>query len=78
MPHRKSPSGIARNFILHTAQFDRLKKESLNTVGLGEVRAAVKMVFPDLASDDNVFPEGYEAIHGLVLCDSRGCGVLDF
>ena len=47
-------------------------------MGLGEVRAAVLEVFPDLASDENVFPEGYEAIHGLVLSDTRGCGVLDF
>lgn len=77
MPHRKSPVGVARNFILQTSQFDRIKKESVNTVGLGEVRAAVKLVFPNLSSEEDVFPEGYEAIHGLILSDTRGCGVLD-
>jgi hypothetical protein len=77
IPHRKSPVGVARNFILQNALFDRIKKESTNTVGLGAVREAVKQVFPDLSSDEPVFPEGYEAIHGLVLCDTRGTGVLD-
>ena len=77
MPHRKTPSGVARNFILQNAQFDRIKKESINTVGLGEVLSVVKAAFPNEVPDSEVFPEGYEAIHGLVLCDTRGCGVLD-
>ena len=77
MPHRRSPKGVARNFILQNAKFDRLKKESLNTVGLGEVLTAVRKVFPNISSDDDVLPEGYEGLGGLVLQDPRGEGALN-
>jgi hypothetical protein len=77
MPHRRSPKGFARNFILQNAQFDRNKKESINTVCVGAVRAAVKQVFPDLSPDEDVYPEGFEAVKGLVLNDTRGQGALD-
>jgi len=49
VPYRKSPSGVARNFNMHSAQFDRLKKQSMNTVVEGDVLAEPAIVESDLA-----------------------------
>jgi hypothetical protein len=77
IPHRKSPSGVARNFITHTAKFDRLKKESINTVSDGDVLAELSRVFPVNPPTSECFPEGWIGVEGLVLDDTRGEGVLD-
>ena len=77
IPHRKSPSGVARNFIRHTAKFDRLKKESINTVNSGEVLAELGRAFPKDPPTSAVFPLGFIDIIGLVLEDTRGEGAID-
>ena len=77
MPHRKSPSGIAINFIIHNAQFDRLKKESINIVTVGDLLSELSKAFPEDPPTSACFPEGWIDLRGLVLCDSRGEGVLE-
>ena len=77
MPHRKSPSGVAKNFIRYTAQFDRLKKERINTVTEGDVLAKLASSFPEDPPTTAVFPEGFIGIRGLVLEDTRGEGALE-
>ena len=77
IPHRKSPSGVAKNFIRYTGKFDRLKKERINTVTDGEVLAALSRAFPDDPPTSAVFPEGFIDIIGLVLEDTRGEGAID-
>ena len=77
MPHRKSPSGVARNFIMQNAQFDRIKKESVNTLDDGDVLAELSSAFPDDPPTMVVCPEGFEAIEGLVLNDPYGRGALE-
>ena len=77
IPHRKSPSGIAKNFIRHTAKFDRLKKERINTVTDGEVLAELGRAFPEDPPTSEVFPLGFIDIIGLVLEDTRGEGAID-
>lgn len=76
IPHRKSPRGVARNFIMQTAQFDRLKRESINTVDEGDVLAELSRAFPDDPPTSAVCPEGWIAVQGLVLNDTRGTGAL--
>jgi hypothetical protein len=84
VPHRKSPSGIAKNFIIHNAQFDRLCKESVSTVSSADVLAELNRVFPDGHLTSAVFPEGLIPIanssevllRGLVLDDTYGKGAL--
>ena len=77
MPHRKSPSGVAKNFIRYTAQFDHLKKERINTVPEGDVLAKLASAFPEDPPTSAVFPEGFIGIRGLVLEDTRGEGALE-
>jgi hypothetical protein len=77
MPHRKSPSGVAKNFIMHSAQFDRLKKESINTVTTGDLLSELSKAFPEDPPTAACFPKGWIDLRGLVLYDSRGEGVLD-
>ncbi len=77
MPHRKSPSGVAKNYILHNAQFDRLIKESINTVTDGEVLAELGKAFPEDPPTSAVFPLGFIGIKGLVLNDTYGTGALE-
>ena len=82
MPHRKSPSKVAENFIKHTAKFDRLKKEASNTVSEEEVLAELCRVFPVKPNSPEspgveCFPVGWIGQDGLILFDSRGEGVLD-
>jgi hypothetical protein len=77
VPHRKSPSGVAKNFIMHRAQFDRLKKESINTVTTGDLLSELCKAFPEDPPTSACFPEGWIDLRGLVLCDSRGEGALD-
>jgi hypothetical protein len=77
IPHRKSPSGVAINFIRQTAKFDRLKKERINTVTDGEVLAELGRAFPENAPTSAVFPKGFIGIRGLVLEDTRGEGALE-
>jgi hypothetical protein len=78
MPHRKSPSGIARNLIIHNAQFDREKRESINTMNAGDLLSELSKAFPEDPPTSACFPEGWIDLRGLVLCDSRGEGVLDY
>lgn len=75
MPHRKSPSGIAKNFIIHNAQFDREKKESINTVTAGDLLSELSKAFPEHPPTSACFPEGWIDLRGQVLCDSRGEGI---
>ena len=77
MPHRKSPSGVAKNFIRYTAQFDRLKKERINTVTESDVLDKLASAFPEDPPTSAVFPEGFIGIRGLVLEDTRGEGPLE-
>jgi hypothetical protein len=77
MPHRKSPSGVARNYIMQNAMFDRIKKESINTLDVGDVLAELGRVFPEDSPTMVVCPEGFEAVKGLVLNDPYGCGALE-
>ena len=77
MPHRKSPSGFAENYIRQTAKFDRLKKERINTVTEDEVLAKLGKAFPEDPPTSAVFPEGFIGIRGLILEDNRGKGALD-
>ena len=76
IPHRKTPSGVAKNFIRYTGKFDRLKKERINTVTDGEVLAELSRAFPDDPPTSAVFPEGFIDIIGLVLEDTRGEGAM--
>ena len=77
MPHRKSPSGIAKNFIMQNAQFDRIKKESVNTLTDGDILSELSRVFPEDSPSMIVCPEGFEAVEGLVLNDPYGRGALE-
>ncbi len=77
IPHRKTPSGVAKNFIRYTGKFDRLKKETINTVTDGEVLAELSRAFPEDPPTSAVFPEGFIDIIGLVLEDTRGEGAID-
>jgi hypothetical protein len=77
IPHRKSPSGVAKNFIRQTAKFDRLKKERINTAIENEVLAELGRAFPEDPPTSAVFPEGFIGIRGLVLEDTRGEGALE-
>jgi hypothetical protein len=61
---------------MRNAQFDRLKKESVNTVDAEGVLAELDRVFPGGLPSLEVCPEGFEAVPGLVLDDSRGEGAL--
>ena len=84
MPHRKSPSGVAKNFIIQNAHFDRLCKESVSTVSSADVLVELNRVFPDGHLNSAVFPEGLiptansdEVLSlGLVLDDTYGEGAL--
>jgi hypothetical protein len=76
VPHRKIHSGVAKNFIKHSAQFDRLKKESMNTVCEGEVLAELGRAFPNDVPTSEAFPLGWVGVVGLVLVDTRGEGSL--
>ena len=77
MPHRKSPSGVAKNFIIHNAQFDREKKESINLVTAGDLLSELSKAFPEDPPTSACFPDGWIDVCGLVLFDSRGEGALD-
>ncbi len=77
MVHRKTPRGVAENFIRYTARFDHLKKERINNVTEGEVLAKLASDFPEDPPTSAVFPEGFIAIRGLVLEDTRGEGALE-
>ena len=77
MPHRKSPSGVAKNFIVYNAQFDREKKESINTVTAGDLLSELSKAFPEDPPTSACFPDGWIDVCGLVLFDSRGEGALD-
>ena len=64
MPHRKSPSKVAENFIKRTAKFDRLKREASNTVSESQVLAELERVFPKKPNGPEspgaeCFPEGW-------------------
>jgi hypothetical protein len=61
---------------MHTAQFDRLKKESMNTVDEGDVLAELGRAFPNDPPTSEAFPVGWIGVVGLVLDDTRGEGVL--
>ena len=84
MPHRKTPSGIAKNFINYNAQFDRLRKESISTVTSADVLAELNRVFPEGHLTSAVFPEGLiptakfgeVLLPGLVLDNTYGEGAL--
>ena len=62
---------------MHSAQFDRIKKESVNTLDDGDVLAELSRVFPDDPPTMVVCPEGFEACPGLVLNDPYGRGALE-
>jgi hypothetical protein len=69
---------------LQNARFDRIKKESVNTLDDGDVLAELNRVFPEAHLTSAVFPEGLIPIansgevllRGLVLDDTYGKGAL--
>ena len=77
MAHRKTPSRVAENFIRYTAKFDRIKKETINTVTEDDVLAKLASAFPKNPPTSAVFPLGFIGIRGLVLEDTRGEGALE-
>ena len=76
IPHRKSPSGFAKNYITCNQEFDRLEKEAINLLNEDQVLFALALEFPEEAPGLEVCPEGFEPIRGLVLNDTRGEGAL--
>jgi hypothetical protein len=83
MPHRRKPSGVARNFIQGSAFFDCKAKESINQVSAAGVLCAVAEAFPEASEDAlavQVFGDLELApdalVDGLVLSDPRGEGAL--
>ena len=76
IPHRKTPSGVAKNYIFRSAIKDRLNKESINVVDEEGVLGELARAFPDMEASLEVCPEGFEGIRGLVLNDTRGTGAL--
>jgi hypothetical protein len=61
---------------MNSAQFDRLKKESMNTVVEGDVLAELGRAFPNDTPTSEAFPVGWVGFVGLVLDDTRGEGAL--
>lgn len=82
MPHRRKPSGVARNFIQRSAFYDCKTKESLNQVCAEAVLGKVAEAFPSrVIPDSAVFDEelglaSEDLQGGLVLSDPRGEGAL--
>jgi hypothetical protein len=74
MPHRRSPQGVARNYILQQAKFDRNKKESINTVTDDQVLTKLKEAFPENTPSIEAGPEGWIGEKRFSFSGSQGNG----